>query len=196
MWHQSGNASIPYCTYFYTDKYPLWFARTLPATGDWYADDSPIQSNMKHREISGLHLLALVMNWMSINITHDRLEHGLFPKIPPSWHWRSLHSGRVIDQNKNFTRFGTTAEARNPGLKKGVQHSSLQSLDQWSCQGKIIDDLAEILFQSFQWKAIVSGSGMGRDVYSLTLSIQHFLCQPQCHQTSKMPWRMVLERLS
>ena len=35
------------------------------------------------------------------------------------------------------------------------------------------DDSAEILFQSFLRDAIVSNSGMGRDVRSLTLSIQH-----------------------
>ena len=40
------------------------------------------------------------------------------------------------------------------------------------------DDSAEVLFQSFLQEALVSGSGMGRDVHSLTLSIQHFLCRP------------------
>ena len=33
----------------------------------------------------------------------------------------------------------------------------------------------DLLFQSFQWEALVSSSGMGRDVQSLMLSIQHFL---------------------
>ena len=37
---------------------------------------------------------------------------------------------------------------------------------------------------------------MGRDVSSLMLSIQHFLCWPRCCPPSKVPWRMVLERLS
>ena len=40
------------------------------------------------------------------------------------------------------------------------------------------DDSAEILFQSFPQEALVSSSGMGRDVHSLILSIQHFLCRP------------------
>ena len=44
----------------------------------------------------------------------------------------------------------------------------------------MIDDPAEILFQSFQQEAIVSSSGMGSDVHSLMLSIQHFLCWPWC----------------
>ena len=38
------------------------------------------------------------------------------------------------------------------------------------------DDSAEVLFQSFLQEALVSGSGMGRDVHSLMLSIQQFLC--------------------
>ena len=38
------------------------------------------------------------------------------------------------------------------------------------------DDSAEILSQSFLQVASVSNSGMGRDVHSLLLSIQHFLC--------------------
>ena len=42
----------------------------------------------------------------------------------------------------------------------------------------------------------VNSSCMGRDVHSLMLSIQHFLCQPQHCPHCKMPWRMVLERLS
>ena len=42
----------------------------------------------------------------------------------------------------------------------------------------MIDDSAEILFQSFLHEVLVSSSGMGRDVHSLTLSIQHFHCRP------------------
>ena len=39
------------------------------------------------------------------------------------------------------------------------------------------DDSEEILFQSFLQEAIVSSSGTGRDVDSLMLFIQHFLCR-------------------
>ena len=46
----------------------------------------------------------------------------------------------------------------------------------------MIDNSAEMLFQSFLQEAILSSSGMGRDVNSLMLSIQHFLCQPQHRQ--------------
>ena len=48
----------------------------------------------------------------------------------------------------------------------------------------------------FLQEALVSSSGMGRDVYSLTLSIQHFLCRPRRRPPSKVPWSMVLKRLS
>ena len=58
------------------------------------------------------------------------------------------------------------------------------------------DDPAEILFQSSLREAIVSSSGMDRDVLSLTLSIQHFLCRPRRRPPSKVPWRMTMERLS
>ena len=38
--------------------------------------------------------------------------------------------------------------------------------------GGVRDDSADILFQSFLREAVVSGSGMGGDVHSWTLSIQ------------------------
>ena len=59
----------------------------------------------------------------------------------------------------------------------------------------MMDDSAEIFLQSFLQEAIVSSSGLGRDVHSETLSVQHFLCQPRHHPPSKVPW-MVLESLS
>ena len=58
------------------------------------------------------------------------------------------------------------------------------------------DDSAEILFRSFLQEALVSIPGMDRDVHSLMLSIQHFLCRPWRRPSFKAPWRMVLERLS
>ena len=62
--------------------------------------------------------------------------------------------------------------------------------------GDMTDDSAEILFQSFVPEATVSSSGMGRDGQSLTLAIQDFLCRPRRRPLTKVPWRMVLERLS
>ena len=76
------------------------------------------------------------------------------------------------------------------------QFSSVRSLDCLGRWGNMRDDSAEILFQSFLRKALVSSSGMDGDVHSLTLFIQHFLCWQQCHSSSKVPWRMVLEKLS
>ena len=61
--------------------------------------------------------------------------------------------------------------------------------------GNMADGSAEILFRCFLRKAGVKNSGMGRDVHSLMLSSQNFHCWQQCHPPSKVPWRMVLERM-
>ena len=62
--------------------------------------------------------------------------------------------------------------------------------------GDMRDDSAEIFFRSFLQEALVSSSGTGRDVYSLMVSIQHFLSRPRRRPPSKVPCRLVLERLS
>ena len=72
---------------------------------------------------------------------------------------------------------------------------SVQSLDRLDHQGDTSHDSAKILFQSFVQEAIVSSSGMDRDVHSLMLSIQHFLRRPRRRAPCKVPFRMVLERL-
>ena len=79
----------------------------------------------------------------------------------------------------------------------GIQFNLVQlsPLTDWFI-GDVRDNSAEILFQSFLLEALVSRYGMSRYVHSLMLSIQHFLRQPWHHPPSKMPWRMVLERLS
>ena len=77
-----------------------------------------------------------------------------------------------------------------------VQFSSVQSLDRLGRRGDMRSDSAEILFQSFLLEALVSSPGMGRDVHSLMLSMQHFLCRPRRRPPSKVPRRMILERLS
>ena len=61
--------------------------------------------------------------------------------------------------------------------------------------GDTRDDSAEILFQSFMQEAFVGSFGLGRNVHSLMLSIQHFLCLSRRRPPSKVPWRMVLETL-
>ena len=73
------------------------------------------------------------------------------------------------------------------GLSASDKLSSVQSLDRLGCWGDITDNSAEILFQSFLQEAPVSSSGMGRDVLSLMLSIQHFLCRPQHLLPSVVP---------
>ena len=69
-------------------------------------------------------------------------------------------------------------------------------LTSWVVRGDRRDNSAEILFESFLQKAIENSSGMGRDVHSLMLSIQHFLSWLWHHPSSKVPWGMVFERLS
>ena len=72
-----------------------------------------------------------------------------------------------------------------------VQFSSVQSFGRFGCRwgggGGMKDDSAEILFRSFLQEALVSSSGMGKDVHSVLLSIQHFLCRPQRRPPSKGP---------
>ena len=53
---------------------------------------------------------------------------------------------------------------------------SVQPPSRLGHQDYMRDDSAEILFQSFLRKAIVGSFGTDRDVHSLTLSINHFLC--------------------
>ena len=71
-----------------------------------------------------------------------------------------------------------------------MQFSLVQSLDQMGRRGDVRDDPAEILFQSFLQETHVSSSGIGMNVHSLMLSIQHFLCRPRRRPQFMMPWRM------
>ena len=66
-------------------------------------------------------------------------------------------------------------------------NSSVQSLDRQGRRGDMRDDLAEVLFQSCLQKALVSSSGMSRIVYSLMLSILHFLCRPRRSPPFRVP---------
>ena len=51
------------------------------------------------------------------------------------------------------------------------------------------DDSAEIL--SFLQETIATSSGMGRNIHSLMLSIQHFICRRRRRPSSKVPLGMV-----
>ena len=57
---------------------------------------------------------------------------------------------------------------------RNFRFSSVQFLDRLDRRGDMRDDSAEILFQSFLQVALVSSSGMGRDVHSLTLCFHGF----------------------
>ena len=81
-------------------------------------------------------------------------------------------------------------------LRSKDSSSSVPSLERLGCREDMREISAQILFQFFLQEALVSSSGMSRDVHSLMLSILHFLCRLQHRSPSKMPWRMVLERLS
>ena len=70
-----------------------------------------------------------------------------------------------------------------PKVQVAVQFSPLTD---WVIGKTWLNDSAQILFQSCLQEAIVSSSGMGQDIHSIVLSIQHFL--------SKAPWRMVFKR--
>ena len=72
-------------------------------------------------------------------------------------------------------------------LQTNNEFSSVQSLNRSGRQGDVRDDSAEILFQSFLLEALVCSSGIGRDVHSLMLIIQHFLCRPRRRPPSKVP---------
>ena len=63
---------------------------------------------------------------------------------------------------------------------------SQSSLVIWPSRGHE-GPFSRILFQSFLKEAFVSSFGMGRDVQSLMLYIQHFLCQPQRCPHSNAP---------
>ena len=65
--------------------------------------------------------------------------------------------------------------------------SLVQSFDWFGWWGNMRDDSTEILFQSFLKEAIMGSSGMVRDVQSLMLFIQHFLCWPVITYLSRYP---------
>ena len=111
--------------------------------------------------------------------------------IPTTWTWARGDLGELHSlQSYMAWRVQTTFF-----WHFSLHFSSVQSFDWLGCSGDMRDDSAEILFQPFLQEALVSSSGTGKDVHSM-LSIQHCLCWPWRHTPSKVPWRMVLERLS
>ena len=82
------------------------------------------------------------------------------------------------------------------GENIAVQFSSVQSLDRLGCREDMRDEAEEILFQSFLQVALVSSSGMGRDFSRFDVVHPAFPLRPRRRPPSKVPRRMVLERLS
>ena len=74
-----------------------------------------------------------------------------------------------------------------------MQFNSVWSLDRLDHGGRdgggMRDHSAEILFESFLQEAPGARFGVGRDVHSLMLSIQHFLCRSRRRPPSSVPWR-------
>ena len=66
-----------------------------------------------------------------------------------------------------------------------MDFNSVQSLNRLGRRGDIRNDSAEIIFQPFLQKALVSSSDMCWDVHSLMLSIQHFLLLTMVSPTLK-----------
>ena len=65
------------------------------------------------------------------------------------------------------------------------QFSSVQSLDRLGRRGHVRDDSADILFQSFLQEALVSSSGMARDLSSLNVVHPAFPLQTTALPTLK-----------
>ena len=70
-----------------------------------------------------------------------------------------------------------------------VHFSSVQTLDRLGHQGDMTDVSTEILFQSFFFPAEGHCEPFlrGRNVHSLMLSFQHFLCRPRRRPLPKVP---------
>ena len=68
-----------------------------------------------------------------------------------------------------------------------VQLISVQFFDRFGRRSSMADYSVENLFPSFLQQALVISSGMGRDVHSLLLSIQHLLCRPRRLASFKGP---------
>ena len=108
----------------------------------------------------------------------------------------SMNKRKIIFKNQRKIINQSVKEMKGGNNRVSVQFSSVQSLKGLGRRGDMTDSSAEILLQSFLQEALLSSSGMGRDVHFFMLSIQHFLCRPGRRPPTKMRWRMVLEMLS
>ena len=97
-----------------------------------------------------------------IRIFHSFLSQYLFPRT------YVLHCQVII-------QFSSTFVSQNLCFPGPAQFKSVQSLHRLGHLGDTGDDSAEILFQSCLREALVSSFGMGKDVHSLMLFVQHLL---------------------
>ena len=98
----------------------------------------------------------------------------VFPiSLPPTPHlsWGTLTAGISRDSRWRGTLLTVTGKS---GDLLGDTHS-LSPLTDGVIRMDMIDDSAEIIFRCFLQEAVVSRSGVGRDVHSLMLSFQHCL---------------------
>ena len=111
------------------------------------------------------------------------------------WEWWPPVSGSSLWYVTTHGSQPTPRQHVHQDVAGAIRSVQFRPFNQLGRRGNTTDDSAEILFQCFLQEAIVSTSGMGMDVHSLMLSIQHFLCQPRRRPFFKVPWRVVLERL-
>ena len=120
----------------------------------------------------------------------------------PSWdktnrlHSRcaSLQTTKQIQQKKKKRHSVFLYSGKESVDQSGTSFTSVQSLDRSGRRGGHEGPFSRD-------PLLTSGGpceqfGMGRDVLSLTLSIQHLLCRPRRRPPSRVPRRKVLDRLS
>ena len=71
-------------------------------------------------------------------------------------------------------------------MKKKFSSIQFSPLTDRVIRGNMRDDSADIFFQAFLHEALVSSSGLGRDVLSSMLSTQLFFCRPWLHPPSNV----------
>ena len=107
----------------------------------------------------------------------------------------NLDNGRNTLERQNSQQYEKHAKLFWQTTGFNIQFSSIQSLDHLGHWEYMKDDSAETLYQYFLQEALVNSFGMDRDVHSLMLSTQHFLCRPWHRPPPKVPQRTVLDRL-
>ena len=121
-----------------------------------------------------------------------------------TWSWHLLMSllfskdgHGIVNVHSGLTSAHYVNEGKGEQVFISILISSVQSFDQLGRRGDLRDNSAEILCQSFLQKAHVKGSGMGTDVHSLMLSIQHFYSLPiTALPTLQGALKLALEKLS